>query len=98
MKLDALMGDHGSATERRYSVQRIRVIGPAGASYHRVEWAKRIVAIYHQNLSAGRPELPYPAEPVERHQSKNQREARQRGGFERARRIREALVRAEGAK
>jgi len=55
--------------------------------YRKVEWAKRVITIWKQNVKYDMKE-PYPALPPERHLSEGARRARSRGGKARAAAIR----------
>lgn len=112
-KLYQLFGDEPACPmERSFSIQRIRATHPN--MYLKLEWAKKVIAIYRRALEAGevdgikRPGFvyPYPQHPREKWaggSEASQRASRTRGGktaaiVKRARRSRRVLVKTKNYK
>ena len=77
--------DPYNSSERNFSIQQARGTHPN--MYYKIEWAKQVLSIYRRMLKNGEVDgkvhagfvSPYPSPPKERHESKNQKEARARG-------------------
>ena len=84
-RLKELFERRGDKRRAAFSVQHWTGFSPN--MYRKVEWAKRVICIWRQNVRYNMME-PYPAMPPEKHASAGARLARSRGGIARAAAIR----------